>query len=242
MKSFGEQFIHKIASLSSIDDLRREFSKCLADMDMSQFSYHVVRHKSHKNLENFYVTDYPIEWQNRYIEQNYFDDDPLLRDYSRYKNPFVWGDRNDTTSIKARQMFNEATDFGLVGGIGLPIPGPGNSLSVVTLCSSELNLQKIKKLHASFNKDLFIAALLFHSAAMALNIEDEMHFQYDLTKNEVECLKWLCSGKSNFEMSLIFNISESAVKKRLINIYSKLDVSNRSSAILKALKYKVVED
>jgi LuxR family transcriptional regulator, activator of conjugal transfer of Ti plasmids len=241
MRNFEEEFAHKISSISNIDDLRNEFSKYSQNVGMSQFSYHIVRHSFQRNLENYYVTDYPKEWQARYIDKAYYDSDPLLKDYSIFTNAFTWGSRKNVTNAKALQMFYEASDFGLAGGIGIPIPGPLNSFSVVTLCSPIEKQEELQKINKAFSKDLTIAALLFHSATLLFNSEAIMHQQCELTRKETEYLKWLCIGKTNSEIGSILNVSESNVKKRVMNIYSKLGVSTRHEAIIKSLHYKIIE-
>lgn len=58
-----------------------------------------------------------------------------------------------------------------------------------------------------------------------------------LTPREMEVLRWVGEGKSNWEIGLILSISERTVKYHLGNIFRKLDVLNRSQAIASALKF-----
>lgn len=53
----------------------------------------------------------------------------------------------------------------------------------------------------------------------------------DLTKKEAEVVKWLCEGKSNWEISTILHISERTVRYHLDNLYRKLGVESRFSVI-----------
>lgn len=61
-----------------------------------------------------------------------------------------------------------------------------------------------------------------------------------LSEREMEVLKWAKEGKSNWEVSMILNISERTVKFHMRNIYRKLDVTNKSHAIAKAMKLGIV--
>lgn len=58
-----------------------------------------------------------------------------------------------------------------------------------------------------------------------------------LTQKEYELLMDLAKGKSNDELCSMHYISLNTVKTHLKSIYAKLDVSNRSSAILKVIHY-----
>jgi len=51
------------------------------------------------------------------------------------------------------------------------------------------------------------------------------------TPREIEVLRWLITGKSNWEMSRIVSISERTIKYHLKQIYHKLGVSTRTQAI-----------
>jgi DNA-binding CsgD family transcriptional regulator len=53
----------------------------------------------------------------------------------------------------------------------------------------------------------------------------------DLTKKEAEVVKWLCEGKTNWEISIILHMSERTVRFHLDNLYRKLGVQSRFSVV-----------
>jgi ATP/maltotriose-dependent transcriptional regulator MalT len=55
-----------------------------------------------------------------------------------------------------------------------------------------------------------------------------------LTRREVSILKRLDTGLSNKEIAEAIFVSEGTLKWHLHNIYSKLDVKNRSGAMMRA--------
>jgi DNA-binding NarL/FixJ family response regulator len=57
-----------------------------------------------------------------------------------------------------------------------------------------------------------------------------------LSEREREVLQWLASGASNREISRQLYITESTVKRHVYNIFSKLNVRNRTQAALRARK------
>lgn len=64
---------------------------------------------------------------------------------------------------------------------------------------------------------------------------------YGLTTRELEALELLAKGFSNYEISLELNISEKTVKNHVSNILRKLEVSDRTQAVVTALKLEIVE-
>ncbi|HHV77464.1 MAG TPA: response regulator transcription factor [Syntrophothermus lipocalidus] len=62
-----------------------------------------------------------------------------------------------------------------------------------------------------------------------------------LTKRERDVLEYLVKGYSNKEMAAALFISEKTVKNHLTNIFRKLEVKDRTQAVIYALKHKVVK-
>jgi len=58
----------------------------------------------------------------------------------------------------------------------------------------------------------------------------------DLTDRELEVLRLLVIGKSNYDIGVTLSISERTVKFHINNIFNKLGVSDRTQAVIHALK------
>jgi NarL family two-component system response regulator LiaR len=63
----------------------------------------------------------------------------------------------------------------------------------------------------------------------------------DLTERERELLRLMAQGRSNQEIAVFMGIAMATVKFHITNILSKLGVSNRTEAVLTALKHKLVD-
>jgi DNA-binding CsgD family transcriptional regulator len=61
-----------------------------------------------------------------------------------------------------------------------------------------------------------------------------------LTLKETECLGWCKEGKTNWEIGEIMSISEKTVEFHLSNTIRKLRVSNRITAVVKAIQLGVI--
>jgi DNA-binding NarL/FixJ family response regulator len=57
-----------------------------------------------------------------------------------------------------------------------------------------------------------------------------------LTPRAAEALLWVAQGKTNSDIATILGISESTVKKHLLEIFERLSVETRSAATLRALE------
>jgi two-component system, NarL family, response regulator LiaR len=79
--------------------------------------------------------------------------------------------------------------------------------------------------------DPSVARLVLDAAAVAAD---------DLTPRELEVLRRLALGRANKEIASELFISEETVKSHIAKIFAKLDVENRSQAIVQALKRGLV--
>jgi len=59
---------------------------------------------------------------------------------------------------------------------------------------------------------------------------------FQLTPRAAETLLWLAQGKTNGDIATILGVSESTVKKYVLEIFAKLGVETRSAATLQALE------
>ena len=61
-----------------------------------------------------------------------------------------------------------------------------------------------------------------------------------LSTREIEVLRLIGNGMSNAEIARTLYLSEKTVKNHLTNIFRKIDVTDRTQAVLYAIKHKIV--
>ncbi|KAJ51664.1 LuxR family maltose regulon positive regulatory protein [Clostridium tetanomorphum] len=97
----------------------------------------------------------------------------------------------------------------------------------------------IKKLNDDKHIELTVKEKNFIKNLM--NIMHSKNIKHELlTEREKEVLKVLSEGTSNKEIGEKLNISLATVKTHIINIYSKLGVSNRVQAVEQGKKFKII--
>lgn len=62
-----------------------------------------------------------------------------------------------------------------------------------------------------------------------------------LTPREQEALIWLAAGKTSWEISVLFAISEGAVNKMIARAVEKLGAVNRTQAVVNAIRLGDIE-
>ncbi len=92
----------------------------------------------------------------------------------------------------------------------------------------------------SFRKEILAAVRAVHAGRVLVPTDIEARLQQRgaaaaLTPRELEILRLVARGESNKRIAAALGIGESTIKTHLINVYTKLGVSDRTAAITTAL-------
>lgn len=88
---------------------------------------------------------------------------------------------------------------------------------------------------------LHLALLRLPAAASAPAVRPPAEAARALSAREMEILRWLAEGKSNYEVGCILGISAATVKNHLQRIYRALGVSNRAHALARCSALRLLE-
>ena len=104
---------------------------------------------------------------------------------------------------------------------------------LATLSEEDINyaIHKISSGNKFYDRELIYRLVEIESAA---TITGKSSSGNPLTRRELEILSQLSNGLSNFEISKNLNISENTVKKHISNIFIKINVKDRTQAIIYA--------
>lgn len=109
-----------------------------------------------------------------------------------------------------------------------PLAG-GETTELLTPSGETLEIRLIGALHPE-------ELLLSVAPARSSTEEAQLRTRFPVTPREAEVLMWLTRGKSNRDIAEILGLSPRTVNKHLEQIYEKLGVENRSSAVSLALR------
>lgn len=119
--------------------------------------------------------------------------------------------------------------------IGIPIHLPFGQIGCVTLSSADPEKTDLSAEYEAYADTLGLIASRF--VAGCVKVQRTRHWlpaNCQLTKREVECLRWASIGKTDKEISMILGRSHATVRFHIQNAGEKLDAVNRSQTIFKA--------
>ncbi|TCU32380.1 helix-turn-helix transcriptional regulator [Rhizobium azibense] len=88
-------------------------------------------------------------------------------------------------------------------------------------------------------RDLVYAAMEALDRFNSENCNDERPAE-NLTRREIECLRWSAAGKSSDEIAIILDLSSHTVVGYLKGAMRKLDSVNRMQAVARAFRYRLL--
>lgn len=182
------------------------------------------------------LTNYPLGWTEHYFHKRYFDIDPVISAAETALLPFDWRALSSDRPLSRRQrvLFDEATEFRILGGGTVPIHGPGQNFATLTL-TTELPQQEAARLFVHHRHEAHLIGIYAHARIRDLLSRGEIIQEVRISPRERECLLWSARGKTAWEISEILGISEETVVSYLKSVMSKLGVYNKHHAIALAV-------
>jgi len=179
------------------------------------------------------VHDYPEEWLQRYLAYGYFRIDPIVQRYAATLQMVAWSSLLQERQSKQASLFvREAMDFGMTCGLTCGAHDP-MSLRATLFSFSGRELEREVRHQSVF---AHLVPHLSNALIRASGIPANPARVDALSLREIEVLRWMKEGKSNWEISRILCVSEATVKFHVKNILGKLHASNRSHAVALAME------
>ena len=190
------------------------------------------------------MRSYPDDWMRHYIDRHYEHVDPVRRFGFRHVGPFIWDQLPLVVDLDARQALcmNECRDAGFNNGAAICLRGVMGEIAGIGSASS-VDQGTLSEAEIRYRLSIFNAvAHQFYVAFCALHSRKPVTAepQVILTPRELEVLQLMAQAKSNGVIADILSLSCGGVKFHAQNILQKFGVSDRISAVLKAMHTGIV--
>lgn len=98
-------------------------------------------------VRRFAVSNYPEEWQARYLGSDYTSIDPVVSMARETMTAFSWaaGHPSQSFSKRVRTFYAESGDFGIRSGLSIPVRTAVGHMSMLTLASDRPSLSLEKR-------------------------------------------------------------------------------------------------
>lgn len=195
---------------------------------------------SHGKAAHHTLGNYPEAWVKKYAENNFATFDPTVLHCQKSTVPIFWSERT-FADPKCLSLFEEAKSYGLDSGVSVSAHGRRGVKSMISMSNAHQHRYTLGEI----NNLKSIATVLI--ACAHLTVERILlpslitPIGGHLTKQERECLAWVASGKTAWEIGKIINISESTVVFHIKNVLEKLGAANRQQAVALGIRAGLID-
>ena len=166
--------------------------------------------------------------------------DPVLKRMKRLNVPFIY-DQALYVKESAGDLWEQQAVFGYRTGIAMALHLPGGKHFLMGVYREQALPQRDSQI-TRLLADLQLLAVHAQDAAVRLLV-GQAHGNSPvphLTGREKQVLQWTMDGKSAWEVGEILQLSENTINFHLRNAMTKLDVSSKHQAVLKAMSLGLI--
>tara|TARA_R110002072_G_scaffold112253_1_gene241136 strand:+ start:676 stop:1395 length:720 start_codon:yes stop_codon:yes gene_type:complete len=207
------------------------------EVGLNNLSYLGFHKTNPGNSDPVIHTTYDPAWLTRYQEESYHLIDPVVDQSLEGTLPVDWSElpKVDRTT---RNFFGEAMEFGVrQNGVSIPIRDHLHGKAVLTL-NSDLRIHEWRRYKRGIIADAIYLSCLIQSDIVA-NLASAPPGPR-LSTREKEVLKWAAVGKTAWETGQIMTVAASTVNHHLYNACAKLQVTNKTHAVAKAIRAQII--
>ncbi len=234
------EFIEALNTATDPDLQRNHLLNTIAEFGYDKAVYGVFpAYPTDTPLEEmFWVSGYPDEWMQRYLENEYMQFNAAVHHCFKSTTPLLWADLfadADAGNLGNRisSMHYEARDFGLKLGVTIPVRDiKGGKGGISFSGSAEMSEIEHVTLWRSNGPMFELYADLFHAFCDRQTLFNN---QYELSPRERECLLWLAKGKRTKQIASILGIHIKTIDKQIHAAKRKLNATTTPQAIAKAM-------
>ncbi len=236
-----EDFIessNKLTQHSSLVCLYTEILKKLG-FDSVVYSFLTDHRASYQKAGHGVISNYPEDWMNHYLANDYFATDPAVIYGQTTTRAFTWDFvLNDPLTIKKdKYILKEAEDAGLQDGVIIPLHSARGELAGVGLARTEkteiADKNTLSLLQAITEQFHFCYCQIGSQLGRTLDVPKP---QKKLTLKQKEVLELLAIDKTANEIAMLMNITENTVNYHIKEIYDRLETNSRILTVVKAIR------
>lgn len=183
-----------------------------------------------------FLNNYPVEWQQLYESKDYASIDPLILQGQQSCTPIVW---SDDVFRFAPEFWQQAQAQGLKYGWSQSTRGSCGLPGMLSLVRSAQPISQVE-LDAKEKQMQWLTSSAHILISRVLLTKFEKEYAPCLTPREIEILKWTADGKSADDIADILELSVNTVNFHVRNLILKFNVSNKTSAVVRALMFGVL--
>ncbi|HTV70557.1 MAG TPA: LuxR family transcriptional regulator [Rhizobiaceae bacterium] len=220
-------FLARNAETADVPALITDFQETVRKLGIAVSAAGATAGIGSERINRFFFNDWPQDWVELYMERGFIDRDPVPIEARRRIQPFQWADVLDEPSyrLEGAEVVAVGNAHGWIDGFVVPIHGPGGYLAIDSLAARE-------KLTLSVEDRALLQAFCFFihdRCRREAHLSQEPPIQ--LTLREIECMQWVATGKTDWEIAKLIGIAPATVHFHVENAKKRLGLKSRTQAV-----------
>ena len=180
---------------------------------------------------------FPEAWQQIYESEGLSKYDPSPQHVARHLRPLQLSKIEEEASLTTaeRDFIDRSRKAGVTDGFLIPTFGVHQHMGMFAL--GQITGPEV--LERADIDEFEAIAQAAHTRLDQLELQ-KLEVRPKLAPREVEILHWIALGKTNTEIAAIMGIGTPTVSTYIQRLFGKLEVTDRSSAAVKGLKYGII--
>ncbi len=233
MRPIEQKTLDFIAEIDRVDDsesVRLLFQRFL-EVEIGFTNVVCLKVPNAAETLNSILTRGPEAWTEHYVEANHIFSDPMVRELYKTYDPYAWSDVLNRRKLEREDLriVEEAGEFGMREGFVVPIYQLNGYFGLVSAAGGKLELTE------QMRSVLQLTSIYVHDKVARLHraLREQ---KARLSPREIECLKWVSAGKSDWVIGEILHLSERTVNGYIESAKRKYEVTTRVQAVLLAAR------
>ncbi len=231
--------LEDLISCTTVQSLTNTFERHMCYYGFDQYALAFPTSTQKETDAPVVIATYDKIWVDHYFECSYDAIDPVFLTTRKQIQPFLWTDIWNGIDLTPKQqlLFDEAKDYGIAHGMGIPIRIVGRENALLSLVSTVCKPHEVQQIASEYMTEIALLTSYFHQVADTLMIQEAQTTASKkmLTERESEILLWIARGKSDEDVSTILSISVYTVREHVRSIFKKMNVTSRSQACAMAI-------
>jgi LuxR family transcriptional activator of conjugal transfer of Ti plasmids len=233
-----KEWFWKLADAAAIIKNEAMLRNILAGM-ASEIGFDFYAYTHMRPADPFAVSNYPVEWQQIYVEHRYDRIDPVVAQARHRPQIFAWG--TDRAFFRhtadAKHFVRRASEFDIRSGISIPVRTPFGNLAILTIASGDRSVA----VDPTGNAAAAASAVAFlHATVEATQLSSTTGDRPSLTDRQAVLLKWSAEGKSMKDIAMIERTSYHNVNFHLNNARKTLNANTLAQATAVATRLNLI--
>ena len=202
--------------------------------------YHASNLRNLTDQSPYLKLTYNDAWVSRYVSENYFLIDPVIKEAEASSSSFNW-DEIDWSSPQSDEFRKTSVEFEVGrSGMSIPIKGRFGETAIFSVTTDMAEAEWRKYLHEA-QRELEILASVVHERVFELEDVDSLESDRALTRREIDVLQYIATGLTGEQAAQKLKITERTVRSHVETARGKLGATNRVHVIARAISRGLID-